>query len=177
MENGKRCITKRRVPCKYSGQRWGAFTMWRMTSDTATRNSTATLGLRLRYHPIASRKSCLASGWNPNRSPLIGELLSKLPEHLLARDHLDLARSNIIHPAFDLFAPCLLNAILHRPFIEALNQLIDQQTALLSRKRQRLLQHLRNLRCHLCHDHLTSPFYKQIERGALKGVLLLFQVS
>jgi len=48
-------------PCKYSGQRWGAFTIWRIASDTVTRNSTPTLGLRLRYHPIASRKSCRAS--------------------------------------------------------------------------------------------------------------------
>jgi hypothetical protein len=50
------------VPCKYSGQRLGAFTMWRITSDRVARNSAATSGLRLRCHPMASPKSCVASG-------------------------------------------------------------------------------------------------------------------
>jgi hypothetical protein len=63
-------------------------------------------------------------------TPVLGER-GKLPEYLFAWNHLDFTGPNLIHPALDLFRPGLVHSFFGWPFIEALNQTIDQQAAIL----------------------------------------------
>src|SRR5208282_6739161 len=73
----------------------------------------------------------------------------------VARNHFGFARSNLIDSALDLLCPGRFHSFFGGPVIEALDQSIDDQSSILRRKRERPLQHLGNLRRHLCHGHLT----------------------
>ena len=97
-----------------------------------------------RYHELAHAPKPFTPGASP--VPVSGRVYDGSDMRML------------VDSALDFFAPGFFNAFFHGPFIEALNQLIDQQAAFLSGQRQCLPQHFRNLWRHFCHDHLTWLF-------------------
>src|SRR5580704_13662219 len=74
---------------------------------------------------VASRISIFILSSSPD---FIGEPT----EHLLARYHFNFAGSNLVDPALDFVGPSLLDAFFGWPFVEALDQAINQQTAFLA---------------------------------------------
>ena len=72
----------------------------------------------------------------------MGEFVSHFPKYLFASNHLHFSRTNLIDPALDLFRPSCFHSCIGRFIRYALNQAIDEHTALVGRKNQSFIQQL-----------------------------------
>ena len=109
--------------------------MFSNAPKTSERNATLASKLREKYQSSAASNSIHASGCSRYGLGLgISQPRLQPAEHLLPRDRLHSSGANVVNAALDLFVPGSFDAFFRGFLVEAGDQAIDEQSALLSGK-------------------------------------------